>query len=159
KIDELDREPFHSPAPQWTFGHTSNFGYRNLDLGFTLRAQLGNYVYNNLASFRGNYAELATNAGITNLHASVLENGFAEPQYFSDIYVEDASFLRMDNLTLGYTVPHFRGLEGLRLFGTVQNVFTLTDYTGVDPESGIGGIDATIYPRSRTFTAGVSVGF
>ena len=159
QIDELDRVPFHSPAPQWTFGHSSQFAYRNLDLGFTLRAQLGNYVYNNMASFRGNYAELLTNAGITNLHASVLEYGFTEPEYFSDLYVEDASFLRMDNLTLGYTVARFRGLQGLRLFGTVQNVFTITDYTGLDPEAGIGGIDATIYPRSRTLTAGVSVGF
>jgi TonB-linked SusC/RagA family outer membrane protein len=158
-IDELDRVPFHSPAPQWTLGHSSTFGYRNLDLSFSLRAQLGNYVYNNLASFRGTYSELSTSAGITNLHASVLEYGFTRPEYFSDVYVEDASFLRMDNLTLGYTVPEFRGLEGLRLFGTVQNVFTITDYTGVDPEAGIFGIDNTIYPRSRTFTAGVSVGF
>jgi TonB-linked SusC/RagA family outer membrane protein len=159
QIDELDRVPFHSPAPQWTLGHSSQFGWRNLDLGFTIRAQLGSYVYNNLASFRGNYAELLTNAGITNLHASVLETGFTEPEYFSDIYVEDASFVRMDNLTLGYTVDRFRGLQGVRLFGTVQNVFTITDYSGLDPEAGIGGIDATIYPRSRTFTAGVSLGF
>lgn len=159
KIDELDRVPFHSPAPQWTLGHTSQFGWRNVDLSFTLRAQLGNYVYNNVASFRGNYSELFTNAGITNLHASVLENGFTEPEYFSDVYVEDASFLRMDNLTLGYTVPRFRGFDALRVFGTVQNVFTVTDYSGLDPEAGLGGIDNTIYPRSRTFTAGVSVGF
>jgi TonB-linked SusC/RagA family outer membrane protein len=158
-IDELDRVPFHSPAPQWTFGHSSQFTWRSLDVGFSLRAQLGSYVYNNVASFRGNYSELLTNAGITNLHASVLDYGFTEPEYFSDVYVEDASFLRMDNLTLGWTVPQFRGLEGLRLFGTVQNVFTITDYTGLDPEAGIGGIDNTIYPRSRTFTAGVSVGF
>lgn len=159
KIDELDRAPFHSPTPQWTFGHTSRFGWRSLDLSFALRASLGNYVYNNLASFRGNYAELLTNVGISNLHASVLEYGFTEPEYFSDVYVEDASFLRMDNLTLGYTVPSFRGLQDLRLFGTVQNVFTITGYDGVDPEAGLGGIDNTIYPRSRTFTAGVSVGF
>ncbi|HEX6372133.1 MAG TPA: SusC/RagA family TonB-linked outer membrane protein [Longimicrobium sp.] len=159
KIDELDRVVYKSPAPQWTLGHSSQFGYRNLDLGFTIRAQLGNYVYNNLASFRGNYSELVTNAGVTNLHASVLENGFTRPQYFSDIYVEDASFVRMDNLTLGYTIPQFRGLQNMRLYGTVQNVFTITDYTGLDPEAGLNGIDATIYPRSRTLTAGVSVGF
>jgi hypothetical protein len=116
-------------------------------------------VYNNLASFRGNYSELVTNAGVTNLHESVLETGFTRPQYFSDIYVEDASFVRMDNLTLGYTVRQVRGLETMRLYGTVQNVFTITDYTGLDPEAGLNGIDATIYPRSRTFTAGVSVGF
>ena len=159
KIDELDRVVYRNPAPKWTFGHSSQFGYRNVDLGFTVRAQFGNYVYNNLASFRGNYAELVTNAGVTNLHSSVLETGFTRPQYFSDIYVEDASFVRMDNLTLGYTVPNFRGLQSMRLFGTVQNVFTITDYTGLDPEAGLNGIDATIYPRSRTFTAGVSVGF
>jgi TonB-linked SusC/RagA family outer membrane protein len=159
KIDELDRVVYKSPAPQWTFGHSSNFRFRQLDLGFTLRAQVGNYVYNNVASFRGNYSELFTNAGITNLHSSVLEYGFTEPEYFSDVYVEDASFLRMDNLTLGYTIPRFRGLENTRVFGTVQNVFTITDYSGLDPEAGLGGIDNTIYPRSRTFTAGVSVGF
>jgi TonB-linked SusC/RagA family outer membrane protein len=159
KIDELDRVVYNSPAPSWTFGHSSNFEFRNLDLSFTLRAQTGNYVYNNVASFRGNYSELFTNAGITNLHASVLDYGFTEPEYFSDVYVEDASFLRMDNLTLGYTIASFRGLEDLRLFGTVQNVFTITDYSGLDPEAGLGGIDNTIYPRSRTFTAGVSVGF
>jgi TonB-linked SusC/RagA family outer membrane protein len=159
KIDELDRVVYKSPAPRWTLGHSSQFGFRNVDLGFTIRAQLGNYVYNNLASFRGNYSELVTNAGITNLHESVLETGFTRPQYFSDIYVEDASFVRMDNLTLGYTVPRFRGLQAMRVYGTVQNVFTITDYTGLDPEAGLNGIDATIYPRSRTFTAGVSVGF
>jgi iron complex outermembrane receptor protein len=112
-----------------------------------------------VASFRGNYEELVTNAGVTNLHASVLENGFTEAQYFSDVYVEDASFLRMDNLTLGYTVPQFRGLENLRVFGTVQNVFTWTEYSGLDPEAGLAGIDNSIYPRSRTLTAGVSLGF
>jgi TonB-linked SusC/RagA family outer membrane protein len=159
KIDELDRQVYRSPAPRWTLGHSSQFGYRDVDLGFTIRAQLGNYVYNNLASFRGNYSELVTNAGVTNLHESVLETGFTRPQYFSDIYVEDASFVRMDNLTLGYTVRQVRGLETMRLYGTVQNVFTITDYTGLDPEAGLNGIDATIYPRSRTFTAGVSVGF
>ena len=158
-INELDRVVHENPAPQWTLGHSSRFGFRNLDLSFTLRAQLGNYVYNNAASSRGNYAELLTNAGITNLHSSVLDYGFTESEYFSDVYIEDASFLRMDNLTLGYTVPRFRGLQNARVFGTVQNVFTMTGYSGLDPEAGLGGIDNTIYPRSRTFSAGVSVGF
>jgi len=89
----------------------------------------------------------------------VLENGFRTAQYFSDVYVEDASFLRMDNLTLGYSVPARRGFESLRVYGTVQNVFTLTGYSGVDPEAGLNGVDLTIYPRSRTFTAGLSIGF
>jgi iron complex outermembrane receptor protein len=91
------------------------------------------------------------------LHASVLETGFKTPQYLSDYYVEDASFVRMDNITLGYSLM-FRG-QPLRLFGTLQNAFTLTDYTGVDPTAGLNGLDNNIYPRSRTFTAGLSVRF
>ncbi|HEU0053669.1 MAG TPA: SusC/RagA family TonB-linked outer membrane protein [Longimicrobium sp.] len=157
-INQDDRAPFHSPASTWSFGHTSSLGYRNFDLGFTLRAQLGNYVYNNVASNQGYYDAVKGNAP-TNLHASVLKNGFVSPQYFSDVYVEDASYLRMDNLTLGYTFDGLRQVDDLRLYGTVQNVFTLTGYSGVDPLSGLNGIDNNIYPRSRTFSLGVSLGF
>jgi TonB-dependent starch-binding outer membrane protein SusC len=158
-INQNDRAPFESAAPSWILGHSSQLGYGPLELGFTLRAHLGNYVYNNLASSQGFYGRLNEAAGPVNLHASVLENGFRTPQYFSDVYVEDASFLRMDNLTLSYTLPRNRALQQVRLFGTVQNVFTLTGYSGVDPEVGLVGIDNNIYPRSRTFTAGVNVGF
>jgi hypothetical protein len=83
----------------------------------TVRAHLGNYVYNNLASSQGYYNRLNEAAGPVNLHRSVLQNGFRSPQFFSDVYVEDASFLRMDNLTLGYTLPRLAGLQqdaGLR---------------------------------------------
>lgn len=167
-ISQADRAPFENPAPDWILGGTSNLTYRNLDLGFTLRAYLGNHVYNNVASNRGNFRELAATGSPENLHRSALEFGFETPQYFSDVYVEDASFLRMDNLTLGYTLPSFRGTQNLRIFGTVQNVFTLTGYSGVDPTAVVAagattpavfGVDNNIYPRSRTFTAGVSVGF
>jgi iron complex outermembrane receptor protein len=159
RITEEDRRAFHSPQAQWILGHTSQFRYGNFDLGMTLRAYLGNYVYNNTASAQGFYNNLNAAGGLMNLHRSVLETGFVTEQYFSDVYVEDASFLRMDNLTLGYTLPNFRGVRQLRLFGTVQNVFTLTGYSGVDPTSGLNGIDNNLYPRSRTFTAGVNVGF
>ncbi|HEX2092594.1 MAG TPA: SusC/RagA family TonB-linked outer membrane protein [Longimicrobiaceae bacterium] len=167
-INQADRAPFENPAPDWILGATSNLAFRNLDLSFTLRAYLGNYVYNNVASNRGNFRELSATGSPENLHPSALEYGFADPQYFSDVYVEDASFLRMDNLTLGYTVPSLRGMQNLRVFGTVQNVFTLTGYSGVDPSAVVPasiasptgfGIDNNIYPRARTFTAGVSVGF
>jgi iron complex outermembrane receptor protein len=157
-INQDDRAPFHSPAPTWAFGHTSSFGYRSFDLGFTLRAQLGSYVYNNVASNQGFYNAVKGNAP-TNLHASVLETGFVAPQYFSDVYVEDASLLRMDNLTLGYTFQKLRQVDEMRVYGTVQNVFTLTGYSGVDPLAGLNGIDNNIYPRSRTFSLGVSLGF
>ncbi len=156
KIDNNDLRPFHDPAPKWILGHTSTMGYGAFDLGFTLRAYIGNYVYNNVASNLGTYSEV-TRGSPYNLHALVLETGFETPQYFSDWYVEDASFLRMDNITLGYTL-NYRG-RPMRLFGTVQSVFTLTGYSGVDPTAGLNGIDNNLYPRSRTFTGGLSVRF
>jgi iron complex outermembrane receptor protein len=159
KITDDDKRPFHSPTPRWILAHSSQFGYRNLDLGFTLRAYLGNYVYNNTASANGWYDELNQAAGPINLHRSVLKYGFVRSQFYSDVYVEDASFLRMDNITLGYTLPRTRAFQSVRVFGTVQNAFTLTGYSGVDPEAGLNGIDNVIYPRSRTFSLGATLGF
>jgi iron complex outermembrane receptor protein len=127
------------------------------DLSFTLRAYLGNYVYNNVASSLGAYQNLTGSAMPSNLQASVLETGFVVPQYYSDYFVEDGSFLRLDNITLGYAFNY--GGRPWRVFGTVQNAFTLTGYSGVDPTAGLNGIDNNIYPRSRTFTGGLSVQF
>jgi iron complex outermembrane receptor protein len=158
-INQNDRAPFENPAPNWILGHTSRIGYGNVDFGFTLRAHLGNHVYDNVGSSQGYYNRLNEAAGPVNLHASVLENEFVESQFFSDVYVEDASFLKMDNVTLGYTFRGLGAVQGMRLFGTVQNVLTLTGYSGIDPTAGLNGIDNNIYPRSRTFTLGASVGF
>jgi iron complex outermembrane receptor protein len=156
-INDSDRRPFHDPAPKWILGHSSYFTYKHFDGSFTLRAYLGNWVYNNVASSQGAYQNLTGSAMPSNLHRSVLTTGFIVPQYYSDYFVEDASFLRMDNITLAYGFT-YRG-QPLRLFGTVQNAFTLTGYSGVDPTSGLNGIDNNIYPRSRTFTTGLSVRF
>jgi iron complex outermembrane receptor protein len=155
-INQDDRRPFHDPAPKWIFGHSSYFTYHKFELNFTLRAYLGNYVYNNVSSNLGSYAEV-TRGSPYNLHASVLETGFETPQYLSDYYVEEASFLRMDNLTAAYSFD-YRG-QPVRAFATLQNAFTLTGYNGVDPTAGVNGLDNNIYPRSRTFTAGLSVRF
>lgn len=155
-INVDDRRAFHDPSPKWIFGSTSNLSYGAWDMSFTLRAYVGNYVYNNVASNLGTYAEV-TRASPYNLHASVLETGFETPQYLSDYYVEDASFLRMDNLTLGYSFD-YKG-RPVRAFGTIQSAFTLTGYSGVDPTAGLNGLDNNIYPRSRTFTGGLSVRF
>ena len=153
-INQDDRRPFHDPAPKWMLGHSSYLGYGKFDMSFTLRSYLGNYVYNNVASNLGTYDEV-TRASPYNLHTSVLETGFETPQLLSDYYVEDGSFLRMDNISLGYNLT-YRG-QPVRLFGTVQNAFTITGYSGVDPTAGLIGIDNNIYPRSRTFTAGLSL--
>ena len=155
-INQDDRRPFHDPAPKWILGHSSYLTYRNFDVSFTLRAYLGNWVYNNVASNLGTYSEV-TRASPYNLHASVLNTGFTTPQYLSDYYVEDASFLRLDNITAGYSF-NYRG-QPMRIAGTVQNVFTITGYSGVDPTAGLNGLDNNIYPRSRTFTGGLTVKF
>ncbi len=155
-INQDDRVAFKDPSPSWIFGHSSYLSYRNLGLNVTLRAYRGNYVYNNVASNLGTYAEV-TRASPYNLHSSVLATGFKTPQYLSDYYVEDASFIRMDNITLSYLVT-YRG-QPLRLFTTLQNAFTITDYSGVDPTAGLNGLDNNVYPRSRTFSTGLSVRF
>jgi iron complex outermembrane receptor protein len=118
-INDGDRRPFHDPSPKWIFGHTSYLTYGKFDGGFTLRAYLGNWVYNNVASALGAYQNLSGSAMPANLQASVLKTEFVVPQYYSDYYVEDGSFLRLDNITLGYSfnLKH----QPFRLYGTVQN--------------------------------------
>jgi iron complex outermembrane receptor protein len=155
-INQSDRRPFHDPAPKWILGHSSYMTYGKFDMSFTLRAYLGNWVYNNVSSNLGTYSEV-TRASPYNLHSSVLETGFTTPQYLSDFYVEDASFLRMDNISAGYSFNY--KAQPIRLFATLQNAFTITGYSGVDPTAGIGGIDNNIYPRSRTFSGGLSIRF
>jgi TonB-linked SusC/RagA family outer membrane protein len=155
-INQDDLRPFHDPAPKWILGHSSYLNFGKFDFGFTVRAYLGNYVYNNVASNLGTYSEV-TRGSPYNLHSSVLATGFTTQQLFSDYYVEKASFVRMDNLTIGYSFS-LRG-ESARVFGTLQNAFTITGYSGVDPTAGLNGIDNNLYPRSRTFTGGLSVRF
>jgi len=156
-INDSDRRPFHDPSPKWILGHSSYFTAGRLDASFTVRAYLGNYVYNNVASSNGAYQNLTGSGMPSNLHASVLETGFVVPQYYSDFFVENASFLRVDNISIGYNFS-YRG-QPFRVFGTVQNAFTITGYSGVDLRSGRNGIDNNIYPRSRTITTGLNVRF
>jgi len=157
EIGAADRVIGESPQADWTFGHTSRATYQNFDLSFTLRAEVGNHVYNNVASNFGRLSRL-TEFDPSNLHESVLTTRFNEGQFFSDYFVEDASFLRVDNISLGYNVPveAIPKVDGIRIYGAAQNVFTITGYSGPDPEVP-GGIDNQLFPRSRTFTAGVNV--
>ena len=153
-----DLRPFHSPSPTVELGHSSYFTFHKFDLSFTLRAQLGSYVYNNVAASNGSFQNITSgNVTPTNMDASVLQTGFTAPQYLSDYYVQKASFLRMDNITLGCSFQY--GGRPWRAYATVQNAFTITGYDGVDPTAGLNGLDNNIYPRSRTFTGGLSVRF
>ncbi|HYL20261.1 MAG TPA: SusC/RagA family TonB-linked outer membrane protein [Gemmatimonadales bacterium] len=151
-----NRRAFHDPAPHWMLGFSSSMAYLHFDFSFTLRAWLGNYVYNNVSSNLGDYRELNQGAPY-NLNTSVLATGFQTQQLLSDYYVESGSFLRLDVVSLGYTFP-WQGQQ-LRMFAAVQNAFTITGYSGVDPTAGVNGIDNNIYPRSRIFTGGLTVRF
>jgi len=151
-----NRRAFHDPAPHWMLGFSSSMSYLHFDLSFTLRSWLGNYVYNNVSSNLGDYRELRQGAPY-NLNTSVLATGFQTQQLLSDYYVESGSFLRMDLVTLGYTFPWQN--QQVRVFASVQNAFTITGYSGVDPTAGLNGIDNNIYPRSRIFTGGLTVTF
>ncbi|MFO8231478.1 MAG: TonB-dependent receptor [Longimonas sp.] len=156
--DKLDsRRPVGNTSPDWVLGHTSQFAYQNFDASISLRAHIGNDVYNNNASNFGHLQRL-TDVVASNLHTSYNETGFTRPQYFSDLYLEDASFLRLDNVSVGYTVRQIPGVNQLRVYGTASNLLTITGYDGPDPEVN-GGIDNNLYPRSRSFTAGVNLQF
>jgi TonB-dependent starch-binding outer membrane protein SusC len=160
KFTDLDKYRAGSPYAKVLGGITSNLRYKNWDFNFNGRLSLGNLVYNNMSSNFGSYSEVYKSVGyLANVNRSILTTGFANPQYWSDYYLEDGSFFKMDNVTLGYTVNDFvKANNTLRLYGSVQNLFTITRYTGLDPEI-YGGIDNNNYPRPRTFMFGVSVEF
>lgn len=156
-INDSDRYIYKKKDADVIMGFQSNVNYKNLDLSFSLRASIGNYMYNAVNAGRAQFDLLQDNAVIGNLPVSVLETGFftTSEVVLSDLYIENASFLKMDNITLGYTIKGFNKKEtsSVRLWTGVQNVFTITNYSGLDPEV-FNGIDNTIYPRPRTYLLG-----
>jgi TonB-dependent starch-binding outer membrane protein SusC len=162
-VNDRDRVPTKSPNPKFLLGLTSNVNYKKFDLSFTLRGSVGNYAYNNVSSSTGFFNRINEQVP-QNVHASVVETNFRSIQLFSDYYLENASFLRMDNLTVGYSISSLQNAR-IRVYGTVQNLFVLTKYSGIDPEVGRQhdsnnmGIDNNLYPRARTFLAGVNISF
>lgn len=162
-INGDDRYVYKNGDPDATFGFASNFNWKNLDFSFNMRASVGNRVFNAVNASRAQYDQLQNNTALGNIPTSVLETNFntTSDVVLSDIYVENASFLRMDNITVGYTFPKFLGNEGasLRLFAGCQNAFVITEYSGLDPEITNDGVDNTIYPRQRQFLFGANVKF
>lgn len=153
-----DKYLYKSTTPDATFGFSTRFAYKNWDLSTSLRAVLGNYVYNNFAS-QSNVQSIATNDYLQNISSTAASYGFTTPQYWSDAFVEDASFLRMDNLTLGYNFGDlFNKGSNLRVYGMAQNVFVVTDYSGVDPEI-FGNIDNGFYQRPKVYSLGLNFQF
>ncbi|HMB99614.1 MAG TPA: SusC/RagA family TonB-linked outer membrane protein [Flavobacteriaceae bacterium] len=144
-----------------TMGFMSNINYKKFDFSFNLRASFGNQLYNNVNSSNAQFTNLEAGSVLGNIPSSTLDTGFMNTPdvILSDIYVEDASFLKMDNITLGYTFDKvIKDTASIRIYTGVQNVFTITEYSGLDPEV-FNGIDNTIYPRARTYMLGANIKF
>lgn len=158
-VNEDDKYRYESPSADYTFGLSSRFEHNNWDFSFSSRANLGNYVYNNVASGNAFYSDMLYNQYLRNAPVSLRQTGFYGDHFHSDHYVENASFFRMDNITLGYTVNELMDVvSSLRVSATVQNAFVITDYSGIDPEI-FSGIDNSFYPRPRTFVLGLNLNF
>lgn len=164
-INDDDRIRDKNPTPDVYMGFSSRMNWKNWDFSFNARANVGNYVYNNISSQYGQYANLYNSAGyINNMTTDVTNANFENPQYISNYYLYNASFFRMDNMSLGYNFDKVFNSASLYLNFTIQNAFVVTKYPGLDPEvQGSGadssGIDNNIYPRPRTYLFSVNLNF
>ena len=163
QITDKDKYVGHHADADFTFGFNTTFTYKNWTAALSGHAAIGNWVYNNVASDTEMLADLWTNSFVSNRVTSARKSMFSQAQYLSDYYVQDGSFLKLDNFTVGYTFPSLFHVgdnheAALNIFGTVQNICTLTKYSGVDPEI-YGGIDNNVYPRPRTYVLGVKFNF
>ena len=164
-INEQDKYFYHSPAAPWTFGLSSRIEYKNIDFGMSFRASLGNYVYNDLIAGASNISDIWSNSTwFGNRPKAVLDKKWQTYDWvLSDYFVEDGSFLKCDNITLGYSFnglfkgAKYSGING-RIYSTVSNVFCLTNYSGIDPEV-FSGIDNSVYPRPISYILGLSLNF
>ena len=168
-ITSDDRYLYKSPTPPVTMGFSSRVEYKNFDLGFSLRANLGNYVFNDVLRGSSNVGETGAwvqQAYMSNHLTAALERNWQTwelPANQSDYYVTNASFLKCDNITLGYSFDSlfkgntYKGIAG-RVFATCNNVFTITKYKGLDPEIG-NGVDQNMYPRPISFIVGLNLNF
>lgn len=159
QITTDDLYHYHSPSPDWIFGFSTSLTWKKWTLSTSLRAQVGNYLYNGMAMNTGAWETVSYNSyQLNNLNSSYLETGFQKRQYLSDHYVENASFLKMDNLQLSYNFGRVTKWLDLTVSAMIQNVFTITNYSGVDPESA-NGIDMSVYPRPRTYSITIGMNF
>ncbi len=168
-INDNDRVIRENPNPDVYMGFMSRFSYKNFDFSFNARANIGNYVYNNVASSSGVWDNLYQSQGyLNNVGKDVLGSGFETYRYLSDYYLYNASFFRMDNMSVGYRLDVSDDFNAYISF-TVQNVFIITDYPGLDPEvqaskppgssDEFAGLDNNLYPRPRSFVIGVNLNF
>lgn len=161
QITTDDKYFYHSAAPDKYFGISSNFSYKDWSFSFAGRANFGNYMYNNVQSENGWYGRLYRAEGpyLSNITDEISETGFNSAYYWSDYYIQNAAFFRMDNISLSYTFKDLlKNRLDITLSGTVNNAFVITNYTGIDPEVN-SGIDNNVYPRTRVWVFGVNLMF
>jgi len=160
-INDLDRNLYKSPLPSYILGFTTGLTYKKWNINTVLRANIGNYVYDNITSNMAVRNNVINPAGVVNnAPVDILNSNFQTNRAMSDYYLHNGSFLRMDNLSLSYNVGRLlaNGVGNLLISANVQNVFTITKYKGIDPEVQ-SGIDNRVYPRPRTFVLGLNLGF
>lgn len=159
QITPDDRYRLEKPAPDVLVGFYTNYRVGSFDVAVGGRASIGNFVYNNVQSEGAQYNRLYNSTNyINNSTSDITEIDFSVPQYFSDHFIQDASFLRIDHITAGYSFSNLGRIQRLRLSGSVQNPLLFTDYKGLDPEI-FGGIDNNAYPRSRTYMLALNASF
>ena len=159
EINSGDLYRYKSPTPDFIFGFSTSLNYKKWTLSTSLRANVGNYVYNGMAMNTGAWETMSYNAfQLNNVHSSYLENGFQRRQHLSDYYVENGSFLKMDNLSLSYNFGRVCRWLSLNASVMLQNVFCITKYSGVDPEVP-SGMDSSFYPRPRTYSLSLGLEF
>ncbi|MDI9365929.1 MAG: SusC/RagA family TonB-linked outer membrane protein [Flavobacterium sp.] len=162
QVSDADRYYYKKPAPDVLLGINTQVSYKDWSIGLAAHGSLGGYLYNNFNSNNG-VLRAAKNPinFIGNVSRNYLETGFNNNQYLSDYYIENASFLRLDNINIGYNagkVLHQKA--SLRITASIQNVFVITKYKGLDPEnSNDSGVDNTIYPRPRIYSLGLNFDF
>ena len=159
RINEADKYFYHCPTPKVTMTWNNTINWRSWDFGIVFRANIGNWLYN---SNMAGTTDMASNNALplsNMMNDTFLFENQSSLTKLSDYFVQNASFVRCDNITLGYTWSNlFQDNLRLRLYGAVQNPFVITKYKGMDPESA-GGIDSGVYPRPITFSVGVVAQF
>ena len=152
-VNDNDRYIYKKPAPDVFMGLNTSLSYKKWTLSASARASLGNYIYDNVSSNYEMQADMWTNNFVANRVSSAVKSNFSQAQYQSDYYIHNASFLKLDKVTLAYQIAKWVGVHA-----TAQNILTISDYKGIDPEVS-SGIDNNLYPRPISFMLGANFNF
>jgi iron complex outermembrane receptor protein len=159
EFTEEDKYHYKKSTPDVLLGLNSTLRYKDLSFSFSGRLSLGNYMYNNIESQYTDYSGLYSSGYLSNRHTGIYDTKFENVQYWSDYFIQNASFFRMDHITASYFFKDtFAENLNVLAYLTVQNAFVITPYRGLDPERD-NGIDNNVFPRPRTIILGFKVDF